>query len=81
MININTLLVALFPLFVVGVTEFVNALRSKNYKAAETIVIAGVVGLAAGIIRLGGFDPVSGLAAGFTAVGVVTTAQNVKVGK
>ncbi len=72
----QALSIALFPLFIVGITEFVNALRKKDYKSAETIGIAAVVGLAAGFIHLGGLDPVAGLTVAFQGVGIVTTAQN-----
>ena len=69
---------ALLALAVVAVTELVSRVREGDWRGAGTIVIAVVVGGAAGFFNIGDIESVVvGIELGLAAVGVHTVARQV----
>lgn len=63
---------------VVGATEFLRRLQAKDFFAAVTIFIAGLIGLVLGLVGAPGVaDAWSGLVGGLAASGLVTVATRV----
>lgn len=73
----ETVIVALIPAAIIAVVEFLKRLNKKDYEGCLVIVVAVVVGAAAGLINLKGLDVVTGIMAGLDAVGIHTIATQV----
>jgi len=69
---------ALLPAAIIAVTELVKRVRAKDWNGASTIVVAAIVGVAAGFLGVKGLDPAAGALAGLEAVGIVKTAQTIR---
>lgn len=61
---------------VAGAVELINRLRSKDYWAALTILVAAAIGTFAGVVGIEGVTATEGLVLGLGASGLVTVAQN-----
>ena len=71
----DALVAVLIPTAIIALTEIVKRVRAKEYESAATIVIAAVVGAAAGFLNISGLIVETGILAGLGAAGIVKTAQ------
>lgn len=62
---------------VVAVVEFLKRLNAKDWQGAVTILVAAVVGGAAGFFKIQGLDLMNGIIAGLAAVGVHQVARQI----
>lgn len=65
---------ALLVLAVPALVKLFELLNKKDWTSAGKIVLAGSIGLVAGLLGISGLDPVTGLGAGLSASGLVTVA-------
>lgn len=68
---------AVIPLATVGVVQFYNQMKAKDYEGAVTIIVAAVVGLIVGLTHTYGLDVQTGLTLALAAVGIHTTAKQI----
>lgn len=66
-----------FGAVVVAVVQAVKYAREGNWDSLLTIAIASILGILAGVAKIAGLDPLSGLYAALAAVGAVTTASKI----
>ena len=62
---------------VVGVVEFIRRLKSKDFYAAITIVVAAGVGALAGFLGVEGISIATGIVVGLAGSGLVTVAEKI----
>ena len=73
--SLNPMAVAALTFLIIGVVEFVRRLYAKDWMAATTIAVAGIVGaLFATQVDITWFQ---GLLVGFSASGLITTVSRV----
>lgn len=68
------------PLATVGVVQFYNQIKAKDYEGAVTIIVAAGIGLIAGLTHYLGLSLTDALTYAFSAVGLhtVTTTKSTK---
>lgn len=73
--NLDPIAAAIMLGMVAGVVEFIKRLSDKDWKAAATIVCAGIVGSLTALALA--INPLIGAVVGLAASGYITIAQNV----
>jgi uncharacterized membrane protein HdeD (DUF308 family) len=65
-------------LLIAGVVELITRIRARDYWTTITIISAGVVGGLLGISHFFVADPITGIAFGLSASGLITIVGSVK---